>query len=80
LWVRNRADSWHAVLRDEVEPAPLAPQDLDLAPLGVTGGAVERFSPWHDDAAGAADGASLQGGILHLPAVRYAALVRVRRG
>lgn len=75
LWVRNRADSWHAVLRDEVEPTPLAPQDVDLAPLGVNGGTVEHYAPWHD----ATSGAHLKGSILHLPAVRYAAMVRVAK-
>lgn len=74
LWVRNRADSWHAVLRDGVVPAPLAPQDVDLAPLGVTGGAVERYAPWHDDECGAA----LDGGTLRLPAIRYAVMLRAR--
>ncbi|HHX43836.1 MAG TPA: cellulase family glycosylhydrolase [Chloroflexi bacterium] len=75
LWVRNRADSWHAVLRDEVAPAALAPQDVDLTPLGVTDGTIESYAPWHDDTVGAA----LDGGTLHLPAVQYAAMVRIRR-
>jgi len=74
LWVRNRADSWHAVLRDEMEPGPLPPQAINLAPLGVTGGTVERYAPWRDSAGGA----TLDGSMLRLPMIRYAAMVRAR--
>ena len=40
VWVRNKADSWHAVLRDEVEPAGVANQIVDLRPLGIHAGTV----------------------------------------
>ena len=41
----------------------------------MTDGTIGPMRPWHDDTVGAA----LDGGTLHLPAVQYAAMVRIRR-
>ncbi len=75
LWVRNKADTWHAVLRDEIEPAVVDKQIVDLSPLGITAGTVDTFWPWGEDTAGA----SLTGGQLSLPSFRYGLMVRIRR-
>jgi hypothetical protein len=75
LWVRNRADSWYRVLRDDQEPGLLPAQQFDLGKLGVRVGEVTTYWPWHEDLGQA----TLSGGMLRLPPFRYGLLVRVRR-
>jgi hypothetical protein len=75
LWVRNKADNWVAVLRDELEPAAVGEQTVDLSPLGIASGKVDTWWPWGEDTAGA----TLAAGQLRLPPFRYGLMVRVRR-
>ncbi len=73
-WVRNKADSWHAVLRDEVEPEPVQDAAFDLSPLGIRAGQVTVHRAWPEDGGEA----QLADGRLRLPAFRYGLLVKVR--
>jgi hypothetical protein len=72
-WVRNKADSWHAVLRDGVEPPLLEGQIFDLSTLNLTAGKVELFWPW-DDATG---DAVLSESKLALPPFWHGLLVKI---
>jgi hypothetical protein len=72
-WVRNKADSWHAVLRDGVEPPLLSSQVFDLTKLNVTSGKVQLFWPW-EDASGEAELSESQ---LYLPPFRHGVMVRI---
>ncbi len=73
LWLRNKADRWDHVLRDESEPGAVAPQQLDLRPLGCAGGPLQLFWPFGD-----ADGqATWEDGLLALPGFRYSMMVRI---
>ena len=74
-WIRNRADSWYAVLRDDQEPGLLQAQQFDLGKLGVQAGEVTTLWPWREDSGRA----TLDGGVLRLPPFRYGLLIRVRR-
>ena len=74
-WVRNRADSWYAVLRDGKEPGLLQAEEFDLRKLGVRAGEVTTLWPWGEDRRRA----ELDAGMLRLPPFRYGLLVRVRR-
>jgi hypothetical protein len=73
-WVRNRADSWHAVLRDGKEPSPLRNHIIDLSKLGVRTGDITTSWPWRDGRGRA----TLSEGALRLPAFRYGLLLKVR--
>jgi hypothetical protein len=73
VWVRNKADSWHAVLRDGEEPPLLEDQVFDLSLLNVQQGDVELFWPW-DDATGEA---RLEESKLYLPPFRYGLMVKI---
>jgi hypothetical protein len=75
LWVRNKADNWHAVLRDECEPALLDEQVVDLSPLGILSGRAETIWPWGEDMAQA----QFAAGRLRLPPFRYGLMIRIRR-
>jgi len=73
-WVRNKVDSWHAVLRDEIEPEILRDQVFDLTGLGISAGKVQLYWPWQE-----ADGeAKIVAGRLRLPPFRYGLMVKVR--
>lgn len=75
IWVRNRADSWHRVLRDDQQPQVLRGQRLDLGKLGLRARRVSTFWPWRDG-----DGeAALKDGLLHLPPFRHGLLIKVVR-
>jgi hypothetical protein len=73
-WIRNKADSWHAVLRDEVEPAVLDNLVFDLTSLGVRAGQVQVYSAWPEDAVDA----RLEDGRLHVPSLHYGLMTKVR--
>lgn len=73
-WIRNRADSWYAALRDERD-APLLPDEqFDLGSLGIHVGDVKVFRPWQDGQGGAL----LAEGRLRLPPFRYGLMLRIR--
>jgi hypothetical protein len=72
-WVRSKADSWYAVLRDGRKPPLWRDQEFDLRPIGVRQGEVEVFRPWRD----ARGQARLTGGSLHLPSFRYGLMLRI---
>jgi hypothetical protein len=73
VWLRDRADSWHAVLRDGREPGEVAACTFDLGVLGVRSGRVTLHWPW-----GAGEGeARLVEGKLSLPPYRYGLMARV---
>ncbi|HEY3324877.1 MAG TPA: cellulase family glycosylhydrolase [Planctomycetota bacterium] len=72
-WVRNKADSWHAVLRDFKEPGLIENAVVDLGSIGVTAGQVKTEWPW-SESTGAA---KLENGKLTLPAFRYGVMVRI---
>ena len=76
LWLRDKADSWHAVLRDEVEPGEVEAATFDLGELGVQAGRVTLVWPW----AQGQGTASLVDGRLSLPAFCYGLMVRVELG
>ncbi|GEM_PF-501351 len=76
LWVRNRADCWHRVLRDEQEPPPLRGERVDLGALGVPAGRVTTLWPWGEGRGEAA----LSAGQLRLPDFRYGLMVRIAPG
>ena len=73
LWLRDKADSWHAVLRDEIEPGEIEALTLDLGALGVQAGRVALHWPW-EEGEGNAD---LAKGTLWLPAFRYGLMARI---
>ena len=73
VWVRNKADSWYAVLRDGRNAPLRRDQEFDLGRIGVRGGEVEVFRPWRD----ARGQARLTGGLLHLPSFRYGLMLRI---
>ncbi|MFB3880902.1 MAG: cellulase family glycosylhydrolase [Armatimonadota bacterium] len=75
LWLRNRADSWYRVLRDDQEPEALRHQHLGLGALGVQGGSITTIFPWRENTGQA----TLSGGDLQLPPFRYGVLLRIRR-
>jgi hypothetical protein len=72
-WVRNKADSWYAVLRDGRKPPLRRDQEFDLGRVGVRGGEVEVFRPWRD----ARGEVRLTGGSLRLPPFRYGLMLRI---
>ncbi len=77
-WLRNKADSWHAVLRDGQTPPLLEGQAFDLSDLKLREGEVELFWPWADEPAEPASGeAVLADGQLRLPPFRYGMFVRI---
>jgi hypothetical protein len=73
LWARNKADSWHAVLRDEVTPAPVSAQTLNLAPVGLRAGLASVYSAWP----GEGGAVTLAEGRLRLPAFKYGLMIRI---
>lgn len=78
LWVRNKADSWHSVLRDGLEPPVLEDQVFDLRPAGVLEAPVELIWPWSaEDGETATGEATLADGRLALPPFRYGIMVKV---
>jgi hypothetical protein len=75
-YVRNRQDSWYAVLRDGHAPEVLTDQTFDLSPLGVRSGKPALYRPWPEP-----DGeATLRGGRLRLPPFWYGFLLKIRLG
>lgn len=77
-WVRNKADSWHAVLRDGQEPPLIEAQDLDFSQAKLLTGDVQIFWPWADEPGEPATGeATLEEGRLHVPAFRYGMFLRI---
>jgi len=75
VWVRNRADCWYRVLRDNQEPEVLRGEQIALGTLGVRSGEVTTLWPWREGSGHAA----LARGVLRLPPFRYGLLARVRR-
>lgn len=75
-WVRNKADTWHTVLRDGVEPPLLEDQVFDLTALNVTHGRVRLYWPW-DDAPPEVEEPLLSEGKLHLPPFRYGLMIKI---
>ena len=73
LWIRNRADSWHAVLRDGQEPPLLEGEMLDLTSMGIRAGEVATYWPWAEDTGQV----TLTDGQLCLPSFRYGLLLRI---
>jgi hypothetical protein len=77
-WVRNRADTWHAVLRDGKEPPLVEEQVFDLTQFQIQEGAVRLFWPWGDEPDEVAGGeATFSEGQLHLPPFRYCLMVGI---
>jgi hypothetical protein len=74
-WLRDKADSWHAVLRDEIEPDEIEPSAFDLGALGLQTGKVTLVSPWEEGIGEA----TLADGRLSLPSFRYGLMVRAER-
>jgi hypothetical protein len=73
LWLRNKADRWDHVLRDELETPLIEPIKLPLAALGEYAGSVQLLSPFQEPLGNAV----LTDRQLTLPAFRYALLVRM---
>ena len=73
LWLRNKADRWDHVLRDELETPLIEPIKLPLAGLGEYSGSVQLLSPFQEPLGKAI----LEDRQLTLPAFRYALLVRM---
>jgi hypothetical protein len=74
LWLRNKADRWDRVLRDDVVPPPIDDARIDLTVLGRTVTAVDLFRPWPDDGAGKA---AIDGATLILPRFRHGLVCRL---
>lgn len=49
IWVRNRADSWHAVLRDEIQPPVLGDLTFDLTSSSPAHPQITLFPAWPED-------------------------------
>ncbi|MGC9522491.1 MAG: hypothetical protein ACP5HG_11500 [Anaerolineae bacterium] len=79
-WVRNKADSWHAVLRDGLTPPLLESQTFDLGELPWPESEVALYWPWAEepDEPAAGEG-SVVDGVLRLPPFRYGLFVRIGR-
>jgi hypothetical protein len=77
-WVRNRADTWQAVLRDGQEIPLVEEQVIDMTQLNVLEGDTRLFWPWAGESDEAATGgAVLSEGQLTLPPFRYGFMVRI---
>jgi len=76
VWLRNKADTWQAVLRDGVEPGLVREACIDLQRLGIASGDVAVYSQWPEDIGPA----TLADGVLALPDFRYGLVLRIRHG
>ena len=74
-WVRNRADRWDSVLRDDLPTSPLTGVSLDLAGLGITPTEVALFRPWPDDGMGEL---TTEGARVCLPPFRHGLILRIQ--
>ena len=73
LWLRNKADRWDHVLRDELETPRIEPITLNRDALGVYSGRVQIISPFQEPLGEAV----LADHQLTLPAFKYTLLVRM---
>jgi len=73
-WVRNKSDSWHAVLRDQKEPDLLTNLEFDLTSLGIRQGEVTTIYPWKESK----EQAQLVNGRLKLPPFRYGLMIKIK--
>jgi len=73
LWLRNKADRWDHVLRDELETPWIQPITLNLTALGTHSGQVQLYSPFQE----ALGKAVIYDDQLILPAFHYGLLVRM---
>jgi hypothetical protein len=75
-YVRSRADSWHAVLRDEYQP-PRYPQLNFQLVLPAGQGSVKIASFWPEDEPDVA--ASVKEGLLQVNNLQYGVVIRIDR-
>lgn len=73
-WVRNRADRWDMVLREDQQVAFLEGTVIDLGAAQVRTQRVQLFRPWSDDGQGEA---RVVGSSVHLPPFRHGLLLRI---
>jgi hypothetical protein len=73
LWLRNKADRWDHVLRDEQETPLLGPIKLPRTALGEYSGSVQLLSPFQEPLGKAV----LTDNQLTLPTFKYSLLVRM---
>ena len=77
-WLRNRADRWDLVLRDDRMPPMVEGAEVDLAELDLAAVSAEMFWPWHDGAG--SDSPVEAVGRVRLPAFRHGLVFRLRHG
>jgi hypothetical protein len=77
-WVRNKADTWQATLRDGQTPPLIGEQVIDLTKVDLLDGGIHLFWPWADEPDEVPTGeAHLSEGQLRLPPFRYGIMVRI---
>ncbi len=77
-WVRNRADTWQAVLRDGQDTPLVGEQVFDLTKVKLLEGDIRLAWPWGDEPDELVSGkASLNEGQLRLPSFRYGIMIRI---
>lgn len=75
-WVRNRADTWHHVLRDGRTTEPIEQFTLDTSSWKLPSKAsLELFRPWEGDASGTI---RQEGGKIILPPFKHGLLFRIK--
>jgi len=72
VWVRNRADSWQAVLRDGLDPAP-ASIEINLGAFIQ----VQSFCSWQDEEL---SGIYCEGGTIRIEKIRHGLMLRIQTG
>jgi len=74
LWLRNKADRWDHVLRDDHLPPRIDDARIDLSAFGGTIFSSDLFRPWPQDGVGPA---MIDGATLILPPFRHGLVCRV---
>ncbi len=73
-WIRNRADRWDLVLRDNRPAGLLSDVSFDLCAASRTPNAVHLFNPWPQDGLGEP---RVAGTRIEFPAFRHGLVVRI---
>ncbi len=75
VWLRNRADRWDFVLRDDLTPAAVTRARIERAAVGPRVVEVDLFRPWPGDGAGEV---VIDNATVIFPAFRHGLVCRFR--
>ena len=79
FWVRNKADRWDHVLRDNRQPHSVEPIHLDLADLNLTDGTAQLIHTWEEDPSETQSTLTIKDGKLTLPTFTHGLGLRIAR-